>query len=100
MNKVVKMELSQARRARLAFPDQAYAVESVTAEGLPYTFATIYKNKHGRTNLCKIGNGRAFIAGSKNGASVRTFAKVVSPDTDKRYFIERGLVIEHTSCVI
>jgi hypothetical protein len=88
MNKLIKINPTDMRYG-LAHPDKAFAVESVTAEGAPYTFATIFRNKHGRTNLSGIGCLR-FMAGSNAHKAIEKYAKTVDPNTTAKYFIERG----------
>lgn len=69
------------------------AVENVTDEGAPYTWATIIKNKHGRVNLSGVACGR-FIAGSNSSRDVERFAKRLSPDTTLRVFIQGSNIID------
>jgi hypothetical protein len=85
MNKLVNINPVEIRR--LAHPDKALAVESVTAEGAPYTFATIFRNKHGRTNLSRVGVPD-FLAGGKSHASVVKYARTLDPNTSAKVFIE------------
>jgi hypothetical protein len=73
------------------FAPTFYSVQSVTDEGAPYTFACIYHNKHGRTNLTGVGMSGRFYAGSSNRSSVVKYARTVRPDTTERVFIDRGI---------
>lgn len=76
----------------LAHPDKAFAVQAVTEEGAPYTFARIFRNKHGRTNLSRVGVPE-FLAGGKSHAAVVKYAKALDPNTTAKVFIEsRGII--------
>lgn len=68
------------------------SVEAISTDGAPFTFAKIYRNKHGRTNLCGI-DGR-FIAGGKGAKAVEKYARTVDPATTRKVFIERGEIRE------
>jgi hypothetical protein len=75
-------------RSSLAHPDKAVAVESVTPEGNRYTFATIFRNKHGRSNLQRVGGSPGlFLAGGKSHTAVLKYARTVDPNTTERVFI-------------
>lgn len=84
MNKIVKHAAPQN-----FFADHFYSVESVTPEGNPFTFARIFHNKHGRTNMVPAA-GHGFIAGGRNRSHVLKYAKTVDPQSDVAVFIERG----------
>lgn len=85
MNKIVK----HAASPRNFFADHFFSVEAVTPEGAPFTFAAIYFNKHGRTNLVGVGNSK-FYAGSKNRTAIKKYAATVNPDTTDKFFIISG----------
>lgn len=90
MNKLVKVAPSRINPRHVP---NLIAVESVTPEGHPYTWATIIKNKHGRVNLSRVGScGRSFLAGGKNSADVQKYARTLPQDTETQVFIHRGRV--------
>lgn len=91
MNKLIPINPADMRHS-LAHPDKAFAVVAVTAEGNEYTFATIFKNKHGRTNLNRIGGFGRFLAGAKGFKRVADYAKHVAPDSTVQVFLDGGVV--------
>ena len=75
----------------LACPDKAFAVETLTEDGRPYTWARIFRSKHGRTNMGRVGEG-GFLAGSKSHRDIIKYAKTLSPDTTAKVFIVAGRI--------
>lgn len=71
----------------LAHPDKAFAVQALTEDGRPYTFATVFRNKHGRTNMSRVGIPD-FLAGGKSHTKVLKYALTVDPNTTEKVFIE------------
>jgi hypothetical protein len=67
------------------------SVETVTAEGAPYTFAVIYRNKHERSNMISAtGRYGRLYAGGRSQHAVEAYAKTVDPNNEETYFIEAG----------
>jgi hypothetical protein len=87
MNKLVTVNFKDPSTK---FQPTFVAVEGVTEEGFPVTFAVIYRNKHGRSNMIRIGT-QAFLAGGKGAVAVRKHAVQRRMDDHGQFFIERGV---------
>lgn len=70
------------------------AVEGVSEDGYPCTFARIFHNKHGRHNLVRVAGLEQFMAGSRSKSAVMRYAATVDPATTVKVFIDRGVVRE------
>lgn len=88
MNKLVTHQAVELSNRSL-FATTFTSVETVTDEDAPFTFAVIFHNKHGRTNLSRVG-GPGFLAGAKSKRAVMAYAKVVDPNTTEGVFLDGG----------
>jgi hypothetical protein len=71
-----------------AHPEHAYTVQAVTEEGAPYTFATIFRNKHGRTNMSRVGTNMGFMAGCDDQEALEAYARSIDPASTAKVFLE------------
>lgn len=93
-NKIVTHASEELEKnGRSLFAREWLSVEAVTEEGAPYTFATIFHSKHGRTNMCGVGNSK-FYAGGRSRTAIRKYAAKVDPNTEVKVFISAGKIIE------
>lgn len=78
-----------------SFSPTFYSVQAISADGAPYTFAVIHRNKHGRSNLTGVGRSGRFIAGGRSARAIEKYARTVDPNTTRRVFIEaRGVIVD------